>query len=95
MNGGLTRTSWLRIDSVPNRLSRHGIAGQVSVPDFSDGAHGSALFRDLEAARFLNCGRSTIWRLWETGQLGYVRFGRNRRVELSELVRFIEEHRAE
>jgi len=64
-----------------------------------EGSHADAerplLYRDREAARLLGCDRSTIWRLWETGKLSYVRYGRNRRVEASALARFIEEHRAD
>jgi excisionase family DNA binding protein len=72
----------LRRPATPNEP--HSSASQAKPP---------LLYRDREAARLLGCDRSTIWRLWETGKLSYVRYGRNRRVEASALLRFIEVHR--
>jgi excisionase family DNA binding protein len=53
------------------------------------------LLSDREAGRILGVGRSTVWRLMETGDLPYVRFRRNRRIKLKVLVEFIAKHSVE
>ena len=51
------------------------------------------LYNARDVAQRLGVARSTVWRLMDSGELPYVRFGRNRRVEARALLRFIEKHR--
>jgi excisionase family DNA binding protein len=51
------------------------------------------LYNARDVAQRLGVARSTVWRLMDSGELPYVRFGRNRRVEARTLLRFIEKHR--
>lgn len=51
------------------------------------------LMRVPEVARFLGLSRSKVYGLMESGDLGYVKIGKSRRVTRVELLRLIERHR--
>ncbi len=64
------------------------------VDDTGDELLIEGLLTDRQAAYLLHVARSTVWRLMESGELPYVRFGRNRRIEREALSDFIVRHRA-
>ncbi len=41
-----------------------------------------------EARRFLNCSRTTLYTLMDSGELDYLKFGRNRRIPRRALIEF-------
>jgi excisionase family DNA binding protein len=47
------------------------------------------LARIHEATRFLGVSRTTVYRLMEDGQLAYVKFGKSRRIDWSDVYCFI------
>jgi excisionase family DNA binding protein len=51
------------------------------------------LMRVPEVARFLGLSRSTVYGLMDSGDMGYIKIGKSRRVHRSELFRLIERHR--
>jgi excisionase family DNA binding protein len=70
----------------------------VTAADDATKAAGSAEQRLLltveEAARALSIGRSKVYELMRTGELPSVQIGACRRVDVGELARFVERHRA-
>ena len=50
------------------------------------------LFTDREAGDYLGFCRSQIWNLMKAGQLASIKLGNSRRIEKSELDRFISEN---
>lgn len=50
------------------------------------------LFSDREAADYLGFSRSKIWLLLKANELGSVKLGNSRRIEISELDRYIDEN---
>ena len=54
--------------------------------------YASRLLTIVEAAEALRMSRSSIYRLFDAGQLGWVQIGASRRVTSAEIERFIAAH---
>ena len=67
--------------SVPMQTSESPPAGQQAVVSEQPGS----LLTVKVAAQRLGLGRSTLYQLMESGQLGYYRFGRARRINPADL----------
>ncbi|WGI22403.1 helix-turn-helix domain-containing protein [Amylibacter sp. IMCC11727] len=50
------------------------------------------LFTDREAAEYLGFSRAKIWLLMKEGKLASIKLGNSRRIEVSELDRFVNEN---
>lgn len=62
-------------------------------PDFVNQTRDSHyLYTITAAARSTGCSRTTMHRLLDTGKVGYVRIGTDRRIPRHELTKFIDEN---
>ncbi|OAI41759.1 hypothetical protein AYO40_02345 [Planctomycetaceae bacterium SCGC AG-212-D15] len=52
----------------------------------------TGLARIPEIVDYLRLSRATVYRLMDRGHLGYVKIGKARRLEWSEVFRFVETH---
>ncbi len=66
-------------------------AASTTAPGGNDAAT-EGLLTVLEACNYLRLSRSEVWRLMDRGVLAYCRFGRARRIPVSQLRRFVSDN---
>jgi excisionase family DNA binding protein len=70
----------------------HSLSPSEPTPFTGRPINGSLLLKISEAAAALRISRSSIYRLFESGELAWVQIGASRRVTSAEIHRFIAAH---